>query len=127
VRRNLHRHHGAALATIAAAVVLDAILGIWFGAADHVGIPDGLYFAVVTGTTTGYGDIVPRGWLPHVLACMIMILVIPLFTATFSLFTSGLASQDMHARLAAAEQRIKEHTETRLRHHLKGAPGDPQN
>jgi hypothetical protein len=115
---NVHPHHAAALITIAAAVALDAGLGVWFGAADHVGTANGLYFAVVTGTTTGYGDVLPRGWLPHLLACGIMIMVIPLVTATFSLFTSGLASEDIHARLAAAENRIKDHTEARLRHHL---------
>jgi Ion channel len=121
----VHSHHVAALATIATAVALDAGLGIWFGEADHVGTADGLYFAVVTGTTTGYGDVLPHGWLPHILACVIMIMVIPLVTATFSLFTSGLASESVHARIAAAEQRIKDHTEARLRHHLKGAAGEP--
>jgi hypothetical protein len=121
----MHRHHSAALGTVTAAVVLDAALGVWFGAADHIGIPDGLFFATTTATTVGYGDLTAHGWLPHLLAVTMMLTVIPLFAATFSLFTSGLASESVHARLAAAEQRIKDHTEARLRHHLKGAAGEP--
>ena len=76
----------------------------------------------MTGTTTGYGDITPHGWLPHVLACLIMIMVIPLVTATFSLFTAGLSGNG----LSAAEQRIKRHVNGALRYHLKGAAGEPQ-
>jgi voltage-gated potassium channel len=117
----MHRHHAAALTVITAAVVLDAGLGAWFGTADHIGVPDGLFFATTTATTVGYGDLTAHGWLPHVLAVIMMLTVIPLFTAAFSLFTSGLAAQDMRRRLAAAEKRIKDHTEARLSRHLKEA------
>jgi ion channel len=91
----MHRHHRRAIITITAAVLLDAGLGIVFGWSDHVGPWNGLYWAEVTGTTTGYGDITPRGWLPHLIACAVMATVIPLVTATFSLMTSGLTSQDV--------------------------------
>ena len=122
----MHSHHARALTVIGAAAVLDAGLGIAFAAADHISAPDGLYWSVTTATTVGYGDIVPRGWVAHVLAVGVMLTVIPLFGAAFSLFTSGLASESVHARLAAAEKRIKDHTEARLRHHLKGGACDPQ-
>lgn len=105
---------------IAAAAVLDAGLGLAFAVADHVSPGDGLYWATTTATTVGYGDLVPRGWAAHLIAVGVMLTVIPLFGAAFSLFTSGLASEDVHARLAGAEKRIKDHTEARLRHHLKG-------
>jgi voltage-gated potassium channel len=116
----LHVHHRRAFTVIAVAAVLDAGLGLAFAAADHVSPGDGLYWAVTTATTVGYGDVVPRGGTAHLIAIGVMLTVIPLFGAAFSLFTSGLASQDIHSRLAAAEQRIKDHTEARLRHHLKG-------
>jgi hypothetical protein len=109
-------HRRIAAITIAAAVVLDALLGLAFGKAEHIGAWNGLYFAVVTGTTTGYGDITPHGWLPHILACAIMILVIPLISGTFALLTSGLAC--LH--IGRSEQRIMRHVEDRLRHHLGG-------
>lgn len=103
-----------ALAVILAAAVLDTGLGLAFGAADHIGPGRGLYFAVTTATTVGYGDIAAHGWLPHVLAVAMMLLVVPLFGATFSLFTSGLT--EVHVR--RAERRIKAHVEERLNEHL---------
>jgi voltage-gated potassium channel len=121
----MHRHHRAAVATVAAAVVLDTGLGVAFAAADHISAADGLYWATTTATTVGYGDITPHGWAAHVIAVGVMLTVIPLFAATFSLLTSGLAGGDLHTGLTAAEQRIKDHTEARLRHHLKGAAGEP--
>jgi voltage-gated potassium channel Kch len=95
-------HQRLAILTITAATLLDTGLGIAFGFADHVGTGNGLYFATVTATTVGYGDILPRGWAPHVLAVLIMLTVVPLFAATFSLFTSALGS----VHLAAAERRL---------------------
>lgn len=88
----MHRHHKRALAIISVAVVLDAALGVAFAAAEHVSVPDGLYFATTTATTVGYGDVVPHGWAAHLIAVTIMLTVIPLFAATFSLLTSGLTS-----------------------------------
>lgn len=103
----MNAHHGLALATIGAATVLDTGLGAAFGAAEHIGIGRGLYFATTTATTVGYGDITPHGWIPHLLAVAIMLTVIPLFGASFSLFTSGLAAWHVES----AEQRIRGHVE----------------
>jgi len=117
--------HRAALVTIATAAVLDTGLGVAFGAADHIGAWRGLFFAVTTATTVGYGDLTAHGWLPHLLAVAMMLLVVPLFGAAFSLFTSGLTVT--HVR--GAEKRIKAHLEERLKAHHKalashpGAPG----
>lgn len=110
------RHHRLALTTIAAALALDAVCGVLFAAADHVSVPDGLFFAVTTGTTVGYGDITAHGWAAHLLTVVMMLLVVPLFGASFSLFTSGLTS----GRVAASEDRVKAHVEARLKHHLQG-------
>jgi voltage-gated potassium channel len=109
----VHSHHAKALAVIGTAALLDAGLGLAFAAADHLSAGDGLYWATTTATTVGYGDIVPRGWIAHLLAVGVMLTVIPLFGAAFSLFTSGLASQDIRARITAAEQRVKDHVDKR--------------
>jgi voltage-gated potassium channel len=116
----VHRHQRRALATIAAAAILDVSLGVAFAVTDHVSAADGLYWATTTATTVGYGDIAPKGWLPHALAVAVMLTVIPLFAATFSLLTSGLTA----GHVVGAEERIKRHVNGALRHHL-AKPGGP--
>lgn len=64
-----------------------------------------------------FGDVTPRTHAGHVIAVVVMLTVIPLFAATFSLFTSGLTTVHVHMRLQEAEHRIRAHTESRLRHH----------
>jgi hypothetical protein len=91
--------HRRALFVIALAALLDALLGVAFAFAQHVSVGNGLYFATVTGTTVGYGDITPHGWESHLCAVAMMVLVIPLFGASFSLFTSGLSAIHLKVRL----------------------------
>lgn len=107
--------HRLALATIAAAILLDVALGLAFGAVDHVGPWNGLYFGLVTATTIGYGDVLPHGWLPHLLTATMALTVVPLWSASFSLFTAGLTNTN----LAAAEARIKQHVSS----HHRGSGG----
>jgi hypothetical protein len=91
-------HHAWMLRLLAAVIVLVAALGALYGLADHVGALDGMYFAVVTVTTVGYGDITPHGWLPHLLALAIMVMIIPAWTGSFSLLTAGLAADHVDKR-----------------------------
>jgi voltage-gated potassium channel len=55
---------------------------------DDVSVGDGLWWAVVTATTVGYGDISPESWQARVMAGLlisIMVLgVVPLITAHFA-------------------------------------------
>ena len=120
--------HRAALATIAAAAVLDIAGGLGFAAAERLTPGAGLYWAVTTATTVGYGDVVPRTAAGHVVAVAVMLTVIPLFAATFSLFTSGLTRVHVRrdaGRAAAAAHQIAADLYRRYtgqRHDL--APGD---
>jgi hypothetical protein len=82
-----------AAVVLALSVVIDVISGIAFGLVNGIGIWNGLYFATTTGTTVGYGDITPRGWAAHLLAVVIMITVIPLFTAFFALLATYLTTK----------------------------------
>lgn len=99
------KHHSIAAFTVLSAAVLDTVAGAAFSAAEHISLGNGLYWAVATATTVGYGDIIPRTTAGHVIAVLVMLTVIPLFAATFSLFTSGLTS----INVSNSEERIKRH------------------
>lgn len=94
-----------ALLVLALSVLLDVIFGTVFGIVQHIGVWDGLYFATTTATTVGYGDIVPHGAAGHLLAASIMVTVIPLFSAVFSLLTTALTSTHVDRR----HKELKEH------------------
>lgn len=84
--------HKPALVVVAIAGTLDVIAGLVFAAVEHLPVLMGLYWAVATATTVGYGDVIPRTVAGRITAVVVMLTVVPLFAATFSLFTSGLTS-----------------------------------
>jgi voltage-gated potassium channel len=108
------------LGSVAALVVG---LGALYGYTDPVvGTWGGIYFAIVTVTTVGYGDIIPRGWEDHIVALAIMILIIPLWTGVFSLLTTGFITQEAEKR----HQEQQEHADRRheeLKQHISGSTG----
>jgi voltage-gated potassium channel Kch len=102
----------AAYTTIAAAVVFDIIGAIWFAAVENISVATGLYWSVTTATTVGYGDITPHTHTGRLIAVLVMLTVIPLFAATFSLLTTSLTSMHvskLHAEALAHIRHIKEH------------------
>jgi voltage-gated potassium channel len=102
----------AALYTIALAVGFDVIGAIWFAAVENISVASGLYWSVTTATTVGYGDISPHTDTGHVIAVLVMLTVIPLFAATFSLLTTSLTAihaSKLHAEALAHLHHIKEH------------------
>lgn len=105
--------HKIAVITISSAAVLDLGAGSLFAVTEHIPEWDGLYWAIATATTVGYGDIVPHTPFGRVLAVIVMLTVVPLFAATFSLFTSALTTT--HVR--KSEHAIKEHVEQHLKEH----------
>ena len=48
--------------------------GIWLADLEELPVTEGLYFAWVTGTTVGYGDIVPTNGLSQFLAVCVALL-----------------------------------------------------
>lgn len=107
-------HHRIALAVIAAAAVLDTVLGLAFAWAERIPAAHGLFCGLANAVTDGC-DIAPRTAAGYVITAAEYLLVVPLFAATFSLFTSGLTS--MH--IGRSEQRIKDHVNGALDEALK--------
>jgi hypothetical protein len=92
-------HHRLAWLTIGAALVLDTLCGIAYGIAEHIGIWHGLYCALANAVTLG-GDVSPVNTAGYVINTIECLTVVPLFAATFSLFTSALAA--VHVRKSEA-------------------------
>ena len=102
----------AAVYTILAAVAFDFFGAIWFAAVEHLSVATSLYWSVTTATTVGYGDITPHTHTGRLIAVLVMLTVIPLFAATFSLMTTTLTSMHMkklHDEALAHIRHIKEH------------------
>lgn len=97
-----------AAAVIAVAAGLDVAGGLAFAATNHEPAATGLYWAVTTATTVGYGDITPHGTASRIIATAVMLTVIPLFAATFSLVTTELTA--VHVR--SEGQATRDHHET---------------
>jgi voltage-gated potassium channel len=86
--RAIKRHVLADVALIAAAVWFTS--GALFSLVEGVGFFDGLYWALVTMTTVGYGDIVPHTLYGRVIAMLTIISGIAVYTATISLAAGSL-------------------------------------
>lgn len=96
--------HKNALRVLGTAIALNCALGGLYGAAMGIGLWNGLYYSTGVATTSGNSPYGPSGWFPHVLTVAMECMVIPLFGASFSLFTSGLSAAHikLHLRKSAA-------------------------
>lgn len=111
-------HHRIALIVIAAALILDAACGLAFAGFQHIPAWHGLYDALANAVTLG-GDVSPATPGAYAVNAVECLLIVPLFAAVFSLFTSGLTAQ--HVR--KSESRIRAHI-TAERQQQGGAGGE---
>jgi len=76
------------LAAAAACVLVGAVL---FAHAQrpHLPFTTGLYWAITTATTVGYGDVTPDTGISRVVASGVMLTTIPLLASVFALATGG--------------------------------------
>ncbi len=113
----------AAVYTVLGAIGFDLVGAVWFASTEHLSVPTGIYWSVTTATTVGYGDVTPHTHLGRVIAVLVMLTVIPLFAATFSLLTTSLTTlhvSRLHNEALAHIRHIKEHlgVEAELPDHL---------
>jgi voltage-gated potassium channel Kch len=90
------------LAGAAAGVIISG--GVLFSVSQQIPPATGLYWAVETATTVGYGDVTPRGAAGHVIAVLVMLTAIPLLAAAFG---------QLHL------DRVRAHVDSRLGEHHK--------
>lgn len=81
--RPLNRYREIALIALAVAIVL--IGAGLFSLAEGVNYGIGLYWAIVTATTVGYGDVTPHNTAGRVIAAGVMLTTIPIVGAVFAL------------------------------------------
>lgn len=99
-------HTKRALAVIGTAFSIDAILGWVFAVVQHIAVVDGIYYAMTTASTVGYGDIVPTSSAAKLVTIVMEFTVIPLFAAAYSLMTAGLTTNHV-------TERVKRHIDKR--------------
>ncbi len=85
------------LGTAAACVLLGALL---FSLAESLPFTTGLYWAITTATTVGYGDVTPHNGLGRLIASGVMLTTIPLLASVFALATGGYAAAGIRRILA---------------------------
>jgi voltage-gated potassium channel len=102
-----HRKHITALLASAVGCVL---VGAWlFALAENLPFTTGLYWAITTGTTVGYGDVTPHNGIGRFLASAVMLTTIPLLATVFALVTGGVAVAGIR-RILSMESQFPEGT-----------------
>jgi voltage-gated potassium channel len=87
------------LAAAAACVLIGAVL-FALTQRPHIPFTTGLYWAVTTATTVGYGDVTPDTAISRVVASGVMLTTIPLLASVFALATGGYVAAGIRRILA---------------------------
>ena len=90
----------------AATLVLSAAAGFLMHAIDKEGFPtvgDGAWWAVVTFTTVGYGDVLPATTAGRFVAGIVMVFAITFISIITALVTSALVTAEQRRRKEADE------------------------
>ncbi len=77
--------------------------GTLFASVDHLPITTGLYWAVVTATTVGYGDVTPYNPTGRIVAVVVMLISIPALAGIFALLTGASISKGIKRLFAMNE------------------------
>ena len=85
-----HRKHIAILLAAACGCVLAG--GAAFAATQGKPFTTGVYWAVTTATTVGYGDVTPDNGAGRVIAVLVMLTTIPMLASVFALATGDAAA-----------------------------------
>lgn len=64
-----------------------------------VGVLEGMYWAIVTASTVGYGDKAPVRWTGRVLAALLIVISLPMFALFTAELTSALTVNQINSRI----------------------------
>lgn len=85
----LNRYRIRALVGVVLGVLLAGAAA--FSLTDHVSYGTGLYWAITTATTVGYGDVTPHNTASRIVAAAVMLTTIPALGAVFAIVTGATA------------------------------------
>lgn len=107
-RLRLNIHHKRAVWLLIGVIVMDVVSGLVIAATENVPVWHGIY--CTSGLTTTDGCDIPfTSTLSYVMAWVAMILFVPLWSAVFSFFTSGLTADHVDALADGHTADIKKH------------------
>lgn len=95
------RHVVTLLGSVALVVLLGAGL---FSLAEDLPYTTGLYWAVTTATTVGYGDVTPHNPIGRLIASLVMLTTIPMLAGAFALVSGAAATAGIRRILAMHTQ-----------------------
>ena len=95
------KHVAVLLGCVAAVVLIGAGL---FALAEGLPFTTGLYWAVTTATTVGYGDVTPHNPVGRLLASLVMLTTLPMLAAAFALVSGAAAAAGVRRLLAMHTQ-----------------------
>jgi voltage-gated potassium channel len=84
-----------------ACVLIGAAL---FSITQHISYGTGVYWALTTATTVGYGDVTPKNSVGRVVAIGVMVTTIPLFASAFATFAGAVAAAHFHRLTDVADR-----------------------
>lgn len=103
------RNRVIALLVLALLVVL--LGAVLFSILEHVSVGIALYWAVVTATTVGYGDVTPHNTAGRIVAAGVMLTTIPIVGSVFALVAGATALAQIR-RLLGMETHLPTHEYT---------------
>jgi voltage-gated potassium channel len=85
---------------LASAIGCTVVGGAAFAATQNLPFTTGLYWAITTATTVGYGDVTPHNASGRVVASLTMLTTIPMLASVFALVTGAAAAAGIRRVLA---------------------------
>ena len=71
------------------------------------GVFEGMYWAIVTASTVGYGDKAPAKWAGRALACLVIVISLPLFALFTAEIASSFAIQQFRYQIQGPEDLVR--------------------